>query len=61
MYVLVRDNGDYVTPKGSKHSYTRNMEEAQCFSTREAAELDRCVDNERIVPVINCFRNSLKP
>lgn len=58
-YVIVRVNpgdgpvrrGPFVTPAGSKKSYTRDLTGARIFDSREAAEGHRCVDNERIVAV----------
>ena len=51
MFVLKHnETGKYVAPAGSQHSYTAKLEEARQFPTREAAEADRCVDSETIVP-----------
>lgn len=44
-----RQSGRYVARSGSKHSYTRKLEEAQTFPTREAAEAARCVESESVV------------
>jgi len=46
-YVLVREDGAYVAPSGSSASYTRALQNARTFPTREAAERERC-GNERI-------------
>lgn len=51
MFVLVRDDGKYVAPPGQQHSYTKRLEEAQIFSTRDKADAQRCVENEQVVPV----------
>jgi hypothetical protein len=41
--------GGFVTPPGSDKSYTPFPHLARVFPTREAAEADRCVGNERVV------------
>ena len=51
MYLLQRTDGLYVAKRGAPHSYTRKMEQAEVFPTRDAAERNRCVENERIVAV----------
>jgi hypothetical protein len=49
MYVIVRtDDGKFVARPGSEKSYTRKLQNARTFRTREAAELDRCLGNEVI-------------
>ena len=50
-YVLNRtDQGrGYVTPAGSPGSYTAKLQDARLFPTREAAEAERCVENEIVV------------
>jgi hypothetical protein len=40
----------YVAVSGSESSYTRNLDRARRFPTREAAQRDAC-DNESVVPV----------
>lgn len=50
-YVLQRTDGKYVAPAGSNWAYTSKLENARKFPTREEAEKDRCVENERIVEV----------
>lgn len=53
MYVLRRDSdGRYVAKSGSEHSYTWRLEEADVFSTREAAATAKC-GNEYVVDVRN--------
>lgn len=54
MYVLIRTDGRYVAdpsfdPRGG--SYTRKLEHARTYLTHEAADKDRCSENERIVDV----------
>lgn len=49
-YVIRRidQGGGYVAPPGSPKSYTRSKAAARRYPTREAAEADRCVENEVI-------------
>ena len=44
-------NGRYVAPSGSEHSYTTDISKARRYPTREAAERDRCPENERVASV----------
>ena len=39
----------YVSPAGSRSSYTNKLQEARRFPTREAADRE-CCGNERVVP-----------
>lgn len=55
-YVLVRTDGAYVTPSGSTRAYTLALQLARIFPTREAAEQDRCVENEQVLAVEDCLR-----
>lgn len=42
-YVLVNsETGKYVAPAGSEHSYTRSLQRARIYPTREAAVGDSC-------------------
>ena len=52
-YLLRRTDqgGGYVDEPGSLKAYTRSKEKARRFDTREAAERDRCKENEVIVEV----------
>jgi len=50
-YILRRADGKYVARPGSEHSYTTDLTKALIFTTREAAEADRCVGNELVVAV----------
>jgi hypothetical protein len=52
-YVLQRDDGYFVTPPGSPRSYTRSLTCARRFDTREAAEAERCPENERVVAYLD--------
>lgn len=49
-YILRRTDqgGGWVAPPGSRKSYTHNRDKAHRFATKEAAEADRCVENEVI-------------
>jgi hypothetical protein len=51
MFVIMRSDGKYVAPPGREKSYTDRLQEAWGFTTREAAEAHRCIDNESIVAV----------
>lgn len=53
MYVIKRldQGGGYVTPPGSRGSYTRNLAEARTFYTRDAAQAECCPENETPVSV----------
>jgi hypothetical protein len=56
MLVLKRtSDGKYVAKPGSKNSYTKYLQHARVFRTREEAERDRCPENERIVEVQDEF------
>ena len=59
-YVLERTDqgGGYVTPRGSSHSYTKDLRCAMVWTTREEAEADRCVENERVVDLAELLRPS---
>lgn len=51
-YLLQREDGAYVArvdvnPTGG--SYTRSLRYARVYATRDHAEADRCVENERII------------
>lgn len=52
-YVLRRTDqgGGYVAKPGSKGSYTKKLENARIFQTREQADAERCKGNEVIVPI----------
>ncbi len=51
LYVIRREDGQYVTRTGSEHSYTRKLEKARTFTTRADAERERCPENERVCSV----------
>ena len=52
MFVLKRDgDGAYVAKNGIGLSYTKKLELADIFKTREDADRSRCVENEKIVPL----------
>jgi len=56
MFVLKRtSDGKYVAKPGSNNSYTKYLQHARVFRTREEAERDRCPENERIVEVQDEF------
>ena len=49
MYVIQASHGRYVAPKGTYLAYVRDLAEARKYPTREAAERDCCVGNERVI------------
>ena len=51
MYVIksIGQGGGLVAKPGSKKSYVHTIQLAQKYATREAAESNRCVDNEVVV------------
>ena len=49
-FVLKREDGKFVAHPGSEKSYTRKIELARVYFSREAAEADKC-GNETIVTV----------
>lgn len=51
LYVIQRSDGVWVTRPGSKGSYTRFLQHARVFRTREEAERERCPGNERVIAV----------
>lgn len=51
MYVIQRFDGAYVTKPGSRGSYTRFLEDARIFTSRESAERELCPRNETIVKI----------
>ena len=53
MFVIKRNDGLYVARPGMRSSYTRFLQYARIFASREAAERDVCPGNERIVEVTN--------
>lgn len=57
MYVLVRTDGMYVARGGTVSSYTARLQEARIFASREAAERERCPENERVVDVYDVLRD----
>lgn len=57
-YVIERTDqgGGYVAPAGSRGSYVRELQRARTFPTREAAERERCPENERVVHTDDALR-----
>jgi hypothetical protein len=55
-FVLQRTDGKFVAVPGSEHSYTSDLMKARIFPSRAAAEGDRCVENEQIVPLENLLQ-----
>jgi hypothetical protein len=53
-YLIKRDSADgggFVAKPGSRGSYTRDIAQARKYETREAADADRCPENEWLVPL----------
>jgi hypothetical protein len=51
LFVLQRnEDGKFVAPAGAQRSYVKSLQDARAFTTREAAEQERC-GNESIVVV----------
>jgi len=51
-YILKRQpDGWYVAKVGARKSYTPKLQHARMFQSRDAAEGDRCPDNETITTV----------
>jgi len=52
MFLLKRiSDGRFVAKRGRANSYTFDITHVRIFATRGAAERDRCVENEIIVPL----------
>lgn len=50
MYVIKRtDKGGYVAKPGSRNAYTLSYNRLRTFDTYEAANRERCPDNEVVV------------
>lgn len=58
MYVIIRNDGKFVSLPGAARSYTSDMQKARTFLTREAAERERCPENERVVSVFDLLRDA---
>lgn len=57
MFVIRRVGDDkFVAPPGREKSYTPDLTQARIFPTREAAEAERCVENEYILPLAACLQ-----
>jgi hypothetical protein len=54
MHYVIRgtDTGKYVARSGLKRSYTARYDELRIYRSRNAAEADRCPDNEVVEPVV---------
>jgi len=61
-YVIIRvPDGAYVAQPGAAHSYTTKLEQARIYLTREFADRDRCIGNEIIRSVMDCFGTATHP
>jgi len=54
MFILQREDGKFVAPSGSEHSYTDRLQSARLFKSEEEARRDKC-GNERLVPLTALF------
>jgi len=54
-YVIVRNDGAFVAPAGSRSSYAWALQRARIFSTQEAAERELCPENETVQSVDECL------
>ena len=54
MHYVIRntDTDKYVARSGLRHSYTARYDELRVYGSREAAEANRCLDNEVIEPIV---------
>jgi hypothetical protein len=58
MYVLVRTiDGKFVAKPGYPHSYVKELQNAQVFQTKQAAENGRCPENERIIRIEEAMKD----
>ena len=57
MYVIKRTDqgGGWVTPAGSRSSYTHKLQHARVFASREEADRHRCPGNELIESVADAM------
>lgn len=56
MYVLIRTtDGAFVACPGSAGRYTRSLQGAQLFKTRDEAARNACPGNEYVVPLRDAF------
>lgn len=56
-YVIIRiPDGAFVARPGSKGSYTRSLQFAQTFESRESADKNRCQGNEQVYSTDDVFR-----
>jgi len=57
MWVIQRSDGSFVAKPGNRSSYTKFLQMARTYATKEAAEKDRCPGNECVVHIEDCFCN----
>jgi hypothetical protein len=56
-FVIQRTDGAYVARAGSNSSYTRLLQNAQLYSSEKLADLNRCPENERVLPLAEAFQH----
>jgi len=55
-YVIQRvEDGAFVAPRGQAKSYVKGLQDARVFQSFEAAERERCIENERLLSVLEAF------
>ena len=54
VYVLIREDGKFVTLPGSDHSYTDKLQYARSFASKDDAECEQC-GNESVIECHNFF------
>lgn len=59
-YVIKRDDDFFVAPAGMHKSYTRYLQKARRFRTKEAAEADCCEEGETVLSLEDAMETSLE-
>lgn len=57
-YIIVRSDGAFVARSGNPSSYTRALQHARTWPTREAADRERCPENETVQSVDEAMQRS---
>lgn len=58
-YVVIRDDGMYVTEPGCASGYTSSLKRARIYPTREAASIGLC-ENEHVESLDEQFREKYR-
>ena len=56
MYVIQREDGQYVSRPGSRHSYARKLQDARIYETEGSARADLCPGNEKVLTVAQAMQ-----